>query len=61
MDDAVRALANSIKRWYISEGGGMTFARASNNLYDTSIKVTDKIKGYNLVIDSLLSPFSSIM
>ena len=56
VDDAVRALQTALKGG-ISEGGGMTFARASNELYDTSIKVTDKVKGYNLVVDSLLSPF----
>ena len=56
MDDAVRALQTALKGG-ISEGGGMTFARASNDLYDTAINVTDKVKGYNLVVDSLLSPF----
>jgi chaperonin GroEL len=56
VDDAVRALQTALKGG-ISEGGGMTFARASNKLYNTAIEVTDKVKGYNLVIDSLLSPF----
>jgi chaperonin GroEL len=56
VEDAVCALQTALKGG-ISEGGGMTFARASNELYDTAVKVTDKVKGYNLVIDSLLSPF----
>ena len=56
IEDAVCALQTALKGG-ISEGGGMTFARASNELYNNSIKITDKIKGYNLVIDSLLSPF----
>lgn len=56
VEDAVCALQTALKGG-ISEGGGMTFARASNDLYDTAINVTDKVKGYNLVVDSLLSPF----
>lgn len=56
MDDAVRALQTALLGG-ISEGGGIVFARASNDLYNTAINVTDRVKGYNLVIDSLLSPF----
>ena len=56
VEDAVCALQTALKGG-ISEGGGMTFARACNELYNTAIKITDKIKGYNLVVDSLVSPF----
>ena len=57
VEDAVCALQTALKGG-ISEGGGITFARASNHVYDdTAIKITDVIKGYNLVADSLLSPF----
>ena len=56
VEDAVCALQTALKGG-ISEGGGMTFARASNELYNDSTEITDKIKGYNLVMNSLLSPF----
>ena len=56
VEDAVCALQTALKGG-ISEGGGMTFARTSNELYDSNTEVTDKIKGYNLVMDCLLSPF----
>jgi chaperonin GroEL len=59
VDDAVRALQTALKGG-ISEGGGMTFFRASADLYDSSPEDSDIISGYNLVIDSLMQPFEQL-
>ena len=59
VDDAVRALQTALKGG-ISEGGGMTFFRASADLYVSSSEDSDVINGYNLVIDSLMQPFEQL-
>lgn len=59
MDDAVRALQTALIGG-ISEGGGMTFLRVSENLYKESHDGDDRLDGYNLVIDSMFSPFEQL-
>jgi chaperonin GroEL len=59
VEDAVCALQTALKGG-ISEGGGMTFLRASYELYDSSPEDSDVISGYNLVIDSLMQPFAQL-
>ena len=59
VEDAVCALQTALKGG-ISEGGGMTFLRASAELYDSSPEDSDVISGYNLVIDSLMQPFEQL-
>lgn len=59
VDDAVRALQTALKGG-ISEGGGMTFFRASADLYNSSPEDSDVISGYNLVMDSLMQPFEQL-
>lgn len=59
VEDAVCALQTALKGG-ISEGGGMTFLRASVELYDSSTENSDVISGYNLVIDSLMQPFAQL-
>jgi chaperonin GroEL len=59
VDDAVRALQTALKGG-ISEGGGMTFMRATTDLYKEHSTPDDITTGYNLVIDSLFSPFEQL-
>lgn len=58
IEDAVCALQTALKGG-ISEGGGMTFFKASTFLYDDSDK-SDRTIGYNVVIDSLMEPFHQL-
>ena len=44
----------------ISEGGGLTFSKASLDLYDTSSENSYFILGYNLVIEAILKPFEQL-
>ena len=59
VDDAVRALQTALKGG-ISEGGGMTFMRVTTDLYKELSTSDDVMVGYNLVIDSLFSPFEQL-
>lgn len=59
VDDAVRALQTALKGG-ISEGGGMTFLRVSENVYKESHDGDDKLEGYNLVVNCLFSPFEQL-
>lgn len=59
VEDAVCALQTALKGG-ISEGGGLTFAKASLDLYTVSFKGDDFTSGYNLVIDAILKPFEQL-
>lgn len=59
IEDAVCALQTALKGG-ISEGGGITFFKASTFLYDESPNKSDEIIGYNTVIDSLMEPFHQL-
>jgi chaperonin GroEL len=59
VEDAVCALQTALKGG-ISEGGGLTFSKASLDLYDTSSEKSDFISGYNLVIEAILKPFEQL-
>lgn len=58
IEDAVCALQTALKGG-ISEGGGMTFIRCSNELF-TSDDETPESKGYNAVLDALFKPFEQL-
>ena len=59
VEDAVCALQTALKGG-VSEGGGLTFAKASLDLYNPSFEHNDFISGYNLVIDAILKPFEQL-
>ena len=59
VEDAVCALQTALKGG-ISEGGGLTFSKASLDLYDTSSENSYFILGYNLVIEAILKPFEQL-
>ena len=59
VEDAVCALQTALKGG-ISEGGGLTFAKASLDLYKLYFEKDDFISGYNLVIDAILKPFEQL-
>ena len=59
IEDAVCALQTALKGG-ISEGGGMTFFKASTFLYNESSDKSDEIIGYNAVIDALMEPFHQL-
>lgn len=60
MDDAVRALQTALQGG-ISEGGGMTFMRCSiSNYMEEPEEKSSQIKGYNLVMNAILTPFEQL-
>ena len=60
IEDAVCALQTALKGG-ISEGGGMTFLRASDDLfYEGSSQNNVEFAGYDLVINSLAKPFCQL-
>ena len=59
VEDAVCALQTALKGG-ISEGGGITFLRVRDKLYTEVNEEDDVANGYNLVIESLLSPFNQL-
>ena len=59
IEDAVCALQTALKGG-ISEGGGMTFMRITTDLHKELSTSDDVMVGYNLVIDSLFSPFEQL-
>jgi chaperonin GroEL len=60
VEDAVCALQTALKGG-ISEGGGMTFMRCSiNNYMEEPEEKSSQIKGYNLVMDAILTPFEQL-